>query len=308
MAMYFSAEWKDITVAIPVNILEIDTINQLARTIQLNILVENTDAVEFLEHHLEHPVGVFLKVDVGYGRAGIPAANYEQMDSVLKHLKQSRNMTFLGFLSHAGHTYSCRSKESVRNIHQETNRLMKQLKERYIESFPKLQLSIGDTPSCSIVDPEDLALYDEIRPGNFVFYDVEQSSVGSCELRDIAVAVACPIVAKHADRNELVLYGGAVHCSKDRLNGEPEGTIYGRIGARVGNDSLDWHGVMEGAYVRSLSQEHGIVVVPNTIDFEQFKVGDLVLILPVHSCMAADVLKHNGYLTTDGTHLERMKN
>ena len=48
MAKYFSKEWGDITVAFPVNILEIATINLLASCIQLNLLVENRETIDFL--------------------------------------------------------------------------------------------------------------------------------------------------------------------------------------------------------------------------------------------------------------------
>lgn len=94
---------------------------------------------------------------------------------------------------------------------------MIQQKQRYLADFPDLQLSMGDTPCCSVVDPEDLHVFDEMRPGNYVFYDLEQAEIGSCALNSIVVAVACPIVAKHADRRELTLYGGGVHFSNEGL-------------------------------------------------------------------------------------------
>ncbi|MBK8048603.1 MAG: hypothetical protein IPK16_16670 [Anaerolineales bacterium] len=56
-----------------------------------------------------------------------------------------------------------------------------------------------------------------MRPGNFVFYDWTQVQVGSCGFDDVAVVAACPVVGKYPDRHEVVLYGGAVHLSKDFL-------------------------------------------------------------------------------------------
>ena len=50
MAEYFANDdWKDITVAFPVNIREIETINSLAEEIQLNITIENIESIEFLQ-------------------------------------------------------------------------------------------------------------------------------------------------------------------------------------------------------------------------------------------------------------------
>ncbi len=74
MAEYFAAEWDDITVAFPVNILEIETINDLAAKIAFNLLVESRPAVEYLNSHLENAVGVFIKIDTGYHRSPLPGS------------------------------------------------------------------------------------------------------------------------------------------------------------------------------------------------------------------------------------------
>jgi D-serine deaminase-like pyridoxal phosphate-dependent protein len=50
-------------------------------------------------------------------------------------------------------------------------------------------------------------------------------------------------------------------------------------------------------YVAKLSQEHGILKVTQT-QFKNFQVGDLVEIIPVHSCLTANLAKN--YFTTDG--------
>ena len=39
-----------------------------------------------------------------------------------------------------------------------------------------------------------------------------------------------------------------------------------------------------GGFVRSLSQEHGIVHLPPEA-MDRIKVGDLLMVLPVHSCL-----------------------
>jgi D-serine deaminase-like pyridoxal phosphate-dependent protein len=319
MAEYFAngGEWIDITVAFPVNILEVDTIQNLASKIQLNLLVENMNAVDYLEENLVKnvSVGIYLKIDCGYGRTGIPAKATDRIDSILERLKSCTHLQFLGFLTHAGHSYHCHTKEELYQIHKTSKQLLLDLKQRYIADFPNLQLSVGDTPTCSVVEADEFQGVDELRPGNFVFYDLEQESIGSCTYTDIAVAVACPIVAKHVDRRELTLYGGGVHFSKQGLVvADGEGattttttTIYGRV-VRSKPETLEWGDVIEGMYIRSLSQEHGMVVVPPTENWDDYQIGDLLNILPVHSCMTADCLKHKGYLTTDGEWMTRMKN
>ena len=100
-------------------------------------------------------------------------------------------------------------------------------------------------------EPPPLMHVDEIRPGNFVFYDVMQLQIGACTEEEIGVAVACPIVAKHPERNQLVIYGGAVHHSKEFI--EIDGVqLFGYIAPLTGDG---WGPRLQHAYVAGLSQE-----------------------------------------------------
>ena len=157
--------------------------------------------------------------------------------------------------------------------------------------FPNLMLSYGDTPSCSMAEHCDGL--DEIRPGNFVYYDVMQYHLGSCRLEDIAVAVACPVVAIHPERSEMVVYGGAVHLSKEFIDAENDFQLYGYL-VHFDKD-FRWGKPVNGAYVGSLSQEHGVIQLPER-ELMTFHPGDLVGILPVHSCLTANLLKENTVL------------
>ncbi|MFN2200435.1 MAG: alanine racemase, partial [Caldilineaceae bacterium] len=163
-----------------------------------------------------------------------------------------------------------------------------------------LQISVGDTPACSMLD--DLGPVDEIRPGNFVFYDLTQLAIGACAVHDIAVAVACPVVGIYPERREFVLYGGAVHLSKDALALGAEGASFGRI---VPLTARGWGQPFPETYLRSVSQEHGIARVADSVWPEvngALQLGGLVAVLPVHSCLTANLLKR--YLTLQGHVIE----
>lgn len=120
MAEYFASEWNNITVAFPINILEMNTINKMLcfyKNLRLNLLVENTEAVDALELSLSSTVGIYIKIDIGYGRTGITAHETPHINPILKLLKSSPRMQFLGFLTHSGHSYHCRSAEGVYEIY-----------------------------------------------------------------------------------------------------------------------------------------------------------------------------------------------
>jgi len=294
MAAYFAANgWADITIAFPVNILEIEHINLLASKIRLGLLVEDISVLEFLKKNLSSPIDVWIKVDVGYFRTGILWDKKESFLLLAEQLRRAKNLNFKGLLTHSGHAYRASTQEEMARIYRETVDRMKVVRQSLQASgFSPIDISIGDTPCCSVID--DFSEVDEIRPGNFIFYDVSQLKLGVCSEDQIAVAVACPVVAKHAERTELVIYGGAIHLSKDFLADEIGQKVFGlvcRLHQHVWSKSID------RTFVSAISQEHGRIKTSPPF-FNEVKIGDLLAILPVHSCLTVNLF--NKYLTLDG--------
>lgn len=300
MAMYFAQHgWKDITIAFPVNILEIENINRLASSINLVLLVESKETVTFLAENLQAEADVWIKIDIGYHRTGISWDYFDEVIALVRQIQKSGKMVFKGLLTHSGHTYQAKSATEVTTIYNETVLRLNGLKKYLIEQgFKDTQISIGDTPSCSVVN--DFSGVDEIRPGNFVFYDVTQLNISSCEEQDIAVAVACPVVAKHQERNEIVIYGGAVHLSKEFFLDKNGKKIFGYVTLFDGNG---WSSMIKNTYLSAVSQEHGIIKTENDF-FERIKIGDILLALPVHSCLTVNLLKQ--YVTLEGEIIKTM--
>lgn len=297
MANYFMADgWKDITVAFPVNIREMDLINKLASQIQLNLVVENEKAVLALKKHLKYPVGIWLKVNLGNNRTGFNPDQTDEMQELINVIKTVPQLKAIGILGHAGQSYYARGNAAINQVHDNTLQICHQLK----TLFPSLKISIGDTPTTSVAT--NFSGVDEIRPGNFFFYDLMQYQIGSCTIESIAVAMACPVVAKYPDRKEIVVHGGAVHFSKDHLLFDNGTSYYGLVCQRRDKDD-SWQLLPAKAYLRGLSQEHGIIAAKH--DFIQStEIGSLLYILPIHSCLTANLMKE--YLTLEGSTISMM--
>jgi D-serine deaminase-like pyridoxal phosphate-dependent protein len=286
MATYFAAHsWDDITIAFPVNWREIQSINDLAKRVHLELLVESPETIRFLAENLKAPIGLWLKADVGAYRTGIPVVDHEAFLLLAKEASQSKILSLKGVLTHAGQTYHAGSINKVKEIYRDATNKLNSLKEYlHKKGFNGTQISWGDTPSCSII--EDLSEVDEIRPGNFVLYDYTQFQIGSCREEDIAAVVACPVVAIHPERNEVIIHGGAIHLSKERLE---QGSTCS-FGAVALPTAAGWSEHIPGAFLKSISQEHGVVFIPQEF-LSQIHIGDLLVILPVHSCLAVDLFK-----------------
>jgi D-serine deaminase-like pyridoxal phosphate-dependent protein len=302
MAQYFARfGWKDITVAFPVNIREIDTINSLTADIQLGLLVLDQHTIDQLGKGTDKPLSVWLKIDVGTHRTGLPANSHDGIDQILERIKEYPHLQIKGFLAHAGHTYQKKGHAEVKVVYDDSLRILSALKSKYLDTYPGIKISLGDTPGASMV--EDYGKVDELRPGNFVFFDLMQETIGACRLDDIAVALACPVVATHPERNQWIIYGGAVHFSKDFLPEQNGGKVYGRM-VKVTNDGWSVQNAETSPYLMSLSQEHGIVQCTDET-FNLCKPGDITLWLPVHSCLTADAM--GAFVTTTGENVDHYR-
>ncbi len=293
MAEYFAANgWKDITIAFPLNIREIENISRLAEKIRLNVLVENREAATVLAEKTVSPAGVWLKIDTGANRTGIEPSDIRNIRAIIDILLKNKMLTFKGFLTHNGQSYTAQSTNEIFSFHFDALLQLKKLKQKFQSQFPKIEVSIGDTPTAAICT--NFTDVDEIRPGNFVFFDLMQQSLGVCDFDDIAVRVVCPVVAKHQSRNEIVIHGGAIHLSQASLPGIGGKNSFGHIIATK-NDTKKL--LSPRNYVSKISQEHGILKVTPT-NFRYIYVGDLIEIVPVHSCLTANLFRK--YLTTSG--------
>lgn len=282
MAEYFAKNaWRDITIAFPFNKLEIENINKLASEIYLNLLITEDDSIEFLQQNLNNKVGIFIEIDAGYNRSGIDSKNNSAIQRIVR--KCNNQTEFKGFLTHSGNTYSAKSKAEIIQIHENTLDKMQNLKTEFSQYNPII--SIGDTPSCS--SSEDFGCTDEIRPGNFVYFDVMQNYLEVCSVNEIAALIACPVVSKNADRNEVVIYGGAIHLSKEFLLNEDGSKNFGLV-----SFGSDFSNPIPHTFVSSVSQEHGIIQTPSEI-FDRIQIGDLLGIYPIHSCLTANLMKNN---------------
>ncbi|MBT7618291.1 MAG: alanine racemase [Calditrichaeota bacterium] len=301
MAQYFARNgWNDITIAFPVNLLEIPVISELAKSIRLGVLVDSDIAVKKLSEELKALVNVWIKVDVGYGRVGIPWEQWGKIVSLAKHIQNSSNLTFEGILTHNGHSYYAQNIAEIRAVYTQAHSRLLSVKEILSTSgLRTFKVSTGDTPCCSIID--DFEGVDEIRPGNFVFYDVTQASKGVCSYNDIAVAVACPVVGKYEERNQIVIHGGGVHLSKEFIADVEGNKLFGYLSNFCGGESIG--SVNFDAPVVSLSQEHGTVNVSGKL-FERVNIGDVVLVFPIHSCMTCNLFDE--YVTLDGGRVSRI--
>jgi D-serine deaminase-like pyridoxal phosphate-dependent protein len=296
MAVQFADDgWDDLLIAMLVDPGDLTRLAALGRRLaerngRLGLLVDTPEAARAVASAVEWPNSIHMKIDTGYGRSGI------DWEDVQRIRETAAAADFTGLVTHAGHSYRT-PRDELKALHGTT---AGRLHAVAVAAGQDLLLSVGDTPTCATVDL--LVGVDEVRPGNFVFFDVMQLVAGVCGPRQLALAAACPVLAVDEARGRLVLRGGAVHLGKDPalVGGAP---IYGCLGT-LAEGGFDL--VLPEAAVTQLTQEHAVVEVPRERwdDLAAgLRPGDLALVFPSHSCLACH--QHGHLRTTDGAYLPR---
>jgi D-serine deaminase-like pyridoxal phosphate-dependent protein len=263
MARRFADDgWRDITLAFPFNPRELDDARALAATIDLGLLVDSPAHLDLLA---DDAFRLWLKIDTGYGRSGVPWHD----ESMLRKFAGS----VCGILTHSGHTYHAANPEQILSIHEQSLARMAAAK----SVLGNILVSVGDTPSCTLADA--FPGVDELRPGNFIFNDLMQ--LGVCAEADLAAGLLCPVVGTRPEQGQIVIHGGAVHVSKESL-------ADGTYGICATLDADGFGALHRDARLVSISQEHGILEVGETAARE-IGIGEMVLVMPVHSCLTCNL-------------------
>ncbi len=290
MAAYFAADgWDDILIAFPLNPLEWPVIRELSQRVTIGVTVSNLSAARWLQQHADSSVQVWIELEAGQQRTGFTRGQQESLPEACRLLLQNPHCVPAGILIHAGSTYQVRGKDQVTETAMAALHSMQQVMHHIPEPF-RQQVSFGDTPSAMLAN--HFPGVTELRPGNFIFFDLMQSQIGSCTAADIALAVACPVVDSH------FLYGGAVHLSKDGIL-QGGRMVYGAV-AEATAAGWDTTSLPDMPILTGLSQEHGWV----DKQARALRPGTIVPVLPVHSCLAAECLPY--YLTTTGRRINKL--
>ena len=237
----------------------------------------------------DDPVEVLLEIDTGHGRCGT-AHNSDATVSCARHVIEASSLRLAGVLTHAGQGYSGPQngetpEEALRRAsHQETRRILHAAARIYEEATPQVPkdafiVSIGSTPTMRFfenAEHEGLRIT-EIRPGNYVFYDAMQQSLGVCPLDHCALTVYTQVVSRHRAPNgteKVFLDAGKKVMTTDT---GPRTTGFG-----VPLYNAAYMREHPHAQITNLSEEHGWMQVPGGATMG---VGDRLRVVPNHACV-----------------------
>lgn len=296
-AEYFSrAGFRDILYAVPMAPQKLDQVGALIKSgVDLKIITDHpavAQAAAEAGRRRGVTFRVMIKIDSGLGRAGI-APDSDLLIPLAKILSQP-GVELAGVLTHAGHSYGAKDTAEIERIAEEERVAVVHAATRLrAAGFACPVVSVGSTPTALFA--KDLTGVTEMRPGNFVFFDLFQAGLGTCALQDIAVSVLATVVSHHPGRNHVLIDAGGLALSKDTgANRNVPGTGYGRVCRPEEPLPLD------GMNIHDVHQEHGLLGGPDAppVDFAAHPPGSRLRVLPNHSCMTGAM--YDRYYVTDG--------
>ncbi|HEV2802713.1 MAG TPA: alanine racemase [Pyrinomonadaceae bacterium] len=293
-ARFFAARgFNDLTYAVPIEPGKFAEAVEIARQCErLALITDDTSIPSQLDAAARAAnvrLDLFLKVDCGYHRCGVEPHTREAFE-IPQRITDASHLRFAGILTHAGHSYHSRSLDELRAVAAKERDVMTEFAAALRGAGMSVPVvSIGSTPTISTVD--HLEGIDEVRPGNYIFFDAFQATLGSCSFDDCALTVLASVVHRDRTRRKVVVDAGAVALSKDRGAVDlDEACGYGRVLDLEGNDLF--------LRVSSVSQEHGMIETDDEQLLDRLKVGTRLRILANHSCLTA--AQHPHYNVLEG--------
>jgi D-serine deaminase-like pyridoxal phosphate-dependent protein len=239
---------------------------------------------------LGHRFPMMIEIDTGDGRCGLdPVSEAGEIVNLGRVIHKSAALELRGVLTHAGQSYHGASQEAIKAIAEEERAGIVAAADLLRGAgLPCPVVSAGSTPTARYA--ENLDGVTEMRPGVYMFGDVDQALIGSCTFNHIAVTVLASVIGHNRRTKRIVTDAGGLALSKDIGPAEfdPD-TGYGTVVGEGGKPRAD------RLYVAAVSQEHGQLALPGGAEppWDDFPVGDRVRIFPNHVCMTAAA--HNSY-------------
>lgn len=277
----FRAGITDVTYAVGIAPHKLDVVAQLqAAGATVHLLCDDVEIARAVAQRalaLGTEFSVFIEVDCGYGRAGV-SADSRDLIAIGQALHEQAGTALAGVLTHGGHSYGCRDVSAIAKVaKQEAESVVVARQNLASAALPCPVVSAGSTPTA--VHGRGWAGVDELRPGNYVFFDLAQAQIGSCTTDDIAVAVVATVIGHQRQRNGATIDAGSLALSADSSVVDSFG--YGLVTDLRRQPIAD-------VIVSKLSQEHGwLATKGRQFPYDLLPIGAQVLVLPSHSCITA---------------------
>jgi len=222
-------------------------------------------------------VGVLVEFDVGFHRCGLEPG--PACVELARKIEKLPGLKFRGLMTYFGNVWG-----NAADRRAEAERVAERVA-RALAAFREAQMEVeivsgGSTPSIEFAHL--IPGLTDIRPGTYVYNDLNTYYQGACRLEDCAGRVVTTVVST-AVPGRAIIDAGSKTFSSDLLGSGPK-SGYGYV-----VEAPD-------ASLIKLNEEHGHLDI--TKSSHQFRVGEVLTVIPNHVCtcvnMHDEVFPHRG--------------
>lgn len=246
----------------------------------VRVAVDTADVARGLNRAMEEAgktLDVVIELNTGQDRAGVrPEEALELAETIRAGMPWLR---VVGLMTHEGHVNYADGVDGMTRVATAAGtdivRAAEQLREH---GFDITVVSVGSTPAAFTTTTIDGVT--EMRPGTYVFNDAAYLRFGITP-EDCALRVLATVTSRPAPDRAIIDAGSKVLTSDKAAGREGHGLIV----------------EYPDAVIERLSEEHGVVVLPEAA--QGLRVGDKVEVIPNHVCPTVN-LQDELYLVRDG--------
>jgi D-serine deaminase-like pyridoxal phosphate-dependent protein len=267
------AGFDDVLVAYPIwGAAKLERLRRLLERASIRVSldsVEVADGIGRVGLDLGHDVPILVEVDTGFHRLGRPPGT--PTVELVTEIARVPGVEVLGLLAHAGHAYWTDGGDELNDIGEhEGLELLETAEACERAGIPIREVSVGSTPTArTVAHVEGIT---EIRPGTYIFNDVQQMRLGVATEAECAARVLVTVVARPS-AERFVIDGGTKAFTADGVDGvrfPGRGVVVGRPDLR-----LDL-----------MTEEHGIGHIEGE---EHLSIGDHLEVIPLHVCSTVNM-------------------
>jgi D-serine deaminase-like pyridoxal phosphate-dependent protein len=262
----------DLLMAYPaVNLNRSVELGKLASTKTLRVAIDSSYCIKILSDaavSTGSTIGILVELDVGMRRMGVQTA--EALLALAQEVDMTQGLRLDGIMFYPGHV--CERVQDQEPVLKEIDAKLAEAIELWSRSGIEAKIvSGGSTPTA--FQSHMITNMTEIRPGTYIFNDMNCVSGGFASIEDCAARLVCTVISDAVPR-QVVIDAGSKTLSSDLCNGQAD-KGYGYICE------------YPQAKIFKLNEEHGMVDITDC-DVKP-EVGQKITIIPNHICVCVNL-------------------
>ena len=215
-ARYFAdGGFTDILYGVGVVSSKLPAVAELRRRgVNLRVVTDNAAVAKAIADAAKNgdTFSVFIEIDSGGGRAGLPWPELPGLLEIARILHGTPGVELAGVMTHAGHSYHESTPDGIAAVaEQERQAIVGAAEKLRAAGIPCPIVSGGSTPTA--IHSRDFTGITEMRPGVYVFNDLDQEFIGSCAPSDLALSVLASVSCRPSCRRSPTCAAAASTCA-----------------------------------------------------------------------------------------------